>query len=651
MATKNLNIALVIDAVGNAAREIKKIKGEVDKASTATTKLKRKFQEARVAAKSIASTVKSTFATVAKVYAGAGVFSKFAEDYDQVIAKVSTMTKKSFEDVRDTWGESIKKIAKDTGTSLKDLGDGFFEGLSRQVKESEIVGFVKSANKAAIAGGTTVKTIIASVKPILNSYKKDGMDITKVTDMMFASFEKGAFQIEELADAQAQIADKAAQMNIPYREVLGTFAALTQQLGRGSASQVATMMEAFISSFSKQGGERLVQMNKQLKAAGKSTIDFTTDIIKQKGLRGAVQHLDKSLKNAGFSGAEYDKVLRQILGRKEAEKFFLKMTTQMKAAGEATDYIGKSTGLMGKNFKKQMKARDLKKIKIEFQLLAIELGRELLPAFKAITKAVIPIIKNLIKWAKNNPELVSGILAVSTAIYAVKQALSITKPLLMLFGVGSPVLLGVAALATLVAVLGGKFKFVQKMIDGVMHRIFKLLGISKDPEKHKERLATETGLESGALGPDKKQVDAAFKMGEKLRAKKSGKKWVKVGGGEIEVATDNAAQIAALNTAKDIIPKGAIRSGGSQYDELIAAGKSPLEARAMVQQGMKGGSVAVYDAQTKNITIQNTYHVNGDGSTPAQIQKAGTQGTVDGLKQAEKMDKDVKRAKKRAGRD
>jgi TP901 family phage tail tape measure protein len=635
MAT-TLDIKMVIAAVDKASKNIGNIKNKLKGAGRQADTFKAKMGRAMATAKAGVGRAFNAISMAAPLVIGG--IAKVGSDYQQMMANLSTMTNKGFDEVIATYESKFFELSKTTGTSLKEITDGAFDALSRQVPENKLAQFLTVANEAAVAGATDMKTIIAAVKPLLNAYKMGVEGAGTVTDKMFKAFEKGNFKIGEFSDALAMVADDAANAGISIDDLFGTFAGLTQQFGKGSASLVQTTISAIISSFTKQGGVALEQINKGLEKSGKATIKMSSSILKKEGLAGAIQHLDKSLRDAGLSGDEYEKALVKILGRKEAFRFFLKMKNQMEAVGSATRAIAnESKGLRKINFEKQMRARSLKKFNAQLKILMIRLSKALLPILIEITEALSPLLESFGEWAAENKETVKTIAKVALAIGGLNLAIGATK-MAFLGLISTPIAALFVGIGIAIMSLSGKFKWLNDAIDSVIHKMLRAIGLKDKLTEEREREERFEKLSKAeqefVMGTGGVSVGGVKIGGKQLR------KMVAGGVREEEAAFKKTEMSEALvkRMAFQVARRRLLLAQKQQRtDPLRRQDVAALEERGVLKKG----------TTIQSLTISQVMNIKTEAAmTPEQIKKAAKNGINDagrgvqkGIEQADKKSK------------
>jgi TP901 family phage tail tape measure protein len=233
---------------------------------------------------------------------------KLAGDFEAQLNTINTIARETPEGLSRI-GDQIRQIARDTGTPLEDLTQGYYDLLSAGIDAADAQKVLVAANKLAIGGlGTTAETVDLLTTAI-NTYGIKASKAATIADIFAVAIERGKVTAAELAGSFAQIAPIAAASGIEIREVAAGFARLTAS--GVPAAEAATQMRQAIVSLTRRTGD-LKKLEKQtgrnyLKLAGK------------KGLVFALQQLRTDADKAGVP-------LINLLGRVDGLNFLLATT-------------------------------------------------------------------------------------------------------------------------------------------------------------------------------------------------------------------------------------------------------------------------------------------------------------------------------------
>lgn len=626
MATKNLNIALVIDAVGNAAREVKKIKKELDGASKKVTGLRDKFREAAAAIKGTASKMKAQFMGGMKILGGVGILGKITEDYETGLAKISTLTEMDLNGVEKKWGDSFKNIAKETGEGINTITEGAYQALSASVKQKDLAKFIGIATKTAVGGFTDVKTAVDGISSVMNSW---GGDAQQIADIFLNTQNLGKTTVGEIANSIGKIAPMASKLGVKFEEVSAAIATMT---ATGSKTPEAlTAVRATIVGFAKS-------TDKQKKALAKLKLSkqFTLDNIASKGYAETLKMLMDRIKATTKTKQEMANMAQAIFGRVEGLNALLGLTSEkgLKKYNEAMGVNAKKTDAVNKAFKKMDQARSFKKMKVQLQLLAIQIGQVLLPVIRKLIGGIAPIVKWFQKFSEKHPVLIKRVGQLAIALGLLKVAIGGLGFALSAI-MAHPIIFFLGGLALAIASISGEFKQLNSVVDDLLHPMFSWL---------EKRAAAIRDTFLGLYKIVKKMGTLVFGSSHQNLADNIKDRMKDIGEGVAGDVSPIGATVTTQRKAVSTMQKSIIKKTKN------VKSVSNTDMNMIGDQAIRPeSSVVINDNGT--VTVHNVINISGTNATPAQIQKSVAKGSVDQVKSAEAMDKKVKRAKKRAGRD
>jgi TP901 family phage tail tape measure protein len=397
---KSFVVDLKINVTGNYSRQLKQVTQQTAKATTKMQKLK-----------AAASGMRAQFSkglVGGALLLGAG---KVAENWQNGMNKIATMTKLTGKEVEAKWGDDIKKIALKTGQSLGDVTESFYGALSRQVKQSDVVKVTEVIAKGATAGfGSMTDTM----KGAIAMSKTFGITVEAAINKMLIAQEEGATDLGQLSQVMGNLGatfgsiDSSSKMS---DEILASVSAMTI-LG-STTGEASTSLNAFFSS-------ALNKTSKAAKLMKKMNINFTGGTIAKKGISGSVKYLFDQINK--LSKADKDQSLSMIstfFRRKEAFKAFSQLAskTGQEVSKKALKRMAKDTTALDRNFKKMGGNKAFAKLKTQLQIIAITVGQVLMPALLPIFTFIGDIAKAVQGWVKENKTLakVLGYIAVTIA--------------------------------------------------------------------------------------------------------------------------------------------------------------------------------------------------------------------------------------------
>ena len=320
------------------------------------------------AGQQIGTGIKRTFllagaaASIAAV--GIGKAIDAAGDFEAQLNTINTIARATPEALG-TIGKAIRQVAKDTGTPLEDLTQGYYDLLSAGIKTADAQNVLVQANKLAIGSLSTTTEAIDLLTGAINVYGGDASQAAKDTDIFSKAVERGKVTAAGIATSFATIGPLAANYGIGIDEIGAAYARLTSV--NVPAAEVATQMRSAI--------QALTKPDKALRKLEGITKKNYLAIAGKQGLVVALQMMRTDAEKNGIP-------LAQLTSRIEGMQFvlgttgpnFAKYQEDLKAMGDAS---GTAAGQMaerekGLNFQ-------LAKLKALAKDAGITIGTALLP--------------------------------------------------------------------------------------------------------------------------------------------------------------------------------------------------------------------------------------------------------------------------------
>ena len=339
------------------------------------------------------------------VLAGFGMAAKGAADFDAGLREVSTLVDESVVDMGQLKA-AINTTAAETGQSAQGLTSALYQAISAGVDAGKSQEFLGVAAKAAVGGVTDVTTAVNGITNVLNAWKMETEDASKVSDAMFTAVKAGKTTFGELSDSLFNVAPAAAAANVGMEEVMAAISTLTAS---GTPTSVATtQIRAALVGLMRPSEE----MSAIFKKLG---YDSAESAVKSRGLKFA---LDAVMQASGGSSGKLQQLLgsteavsaAQVLAGTGASKFAADIEAQAKAAGaseEAFKKMAKGSSVQFAQFKEQLAS------------IARAAGDAVLPAMNALLAILKPIVSVVSAIAQTPLGRVLFILAAGAAASAV----------------------------------------------------------------------------------------------------------------------------------------------------------------------------------------------------------------------------------------
>lgn len=334
----------------------------------------------------------------APVAAAFAVATNMAIDFDESMTNIQAVTGRS-----DAEMASLRNQVLELGSASRfgpqAAAAAFYDIVGGVGDASVQMAIFKQAISTAQAGNSDLGATTKALISVMNSYKLGADDAGMASDVLTQTVAKGVGTMDEFATALPQVTGLANSLGIGFNDLGGMAAYLTTQ--GNSASQSTTQLAAMMTA--------MLNPNETMKK-GLNELGFSsgTAAIQALGLTGAYDAL------AGTQTASTDGMAK-MTGSVEA----LRGVTSLAGPDVnkfMTDFTGGLTGATQAAEQVQMTsaAAQVDLLKSSVSQLGIEVGTVMIPVLKGLVQQVIPVISNVIKWVKENPELVKQIGTIAT---------------------------------------------------------------------------------------------------------------------------------------------------------------------------------------------------------------------------------------------
>jgi len=123
----------------------------------------------------------------------------------------------------------VARLSGDLGIVKSQLAGGLYDALSKGVPEDNVLEFLRTAGKAAVADGSDVKTMVNGLTNTMNAFKIPLKDVTKVADVMATIVKNGGTNFQELASYLSVVAPIAAATGLKFEQIGAAVATITKQ--------------------------------------------------------------------------------------------------------------------------------------------------------------------------------------------------------------------------------------------------------------------------------------------------------------------------------------------------------------------------------------------------------------------------------------
>lgn len=403
--------------MGVAAMRVPTIFTAVDKFSGVVGTMERNIKSFGTAAEGASMRIgrKMTAIGTRAVIAGAAVGAIFVKPIDDAIqfedqmGKINTILHATPTGLSKI-SKEVRDLAVNSVNGMDNITESYYELLSAGVKQPNVMGILKAAEKLSIGGVGTMQD---------------------ATELMLAK--QGAFASEGLTPTQsANQAQKVmkhgkgtlAQLSPTYSEGAVPFG-----LAGGTSAQYDAMI-AGLTAVNQTQASAISQIGLMTRSAMKGAGAFKK-IFKELNIKSFSKLVARNKKDVLLSfsqilkkGEELGYNQEQIWGRQGASVGIGILLKNQKGLNQYTtaykDILNDTNNELDKAYRERSDNSKSKLARFVNQMkdLRIEIGNALLPAVIDLLKYLTPMIKSFSQWVKENPNAIKGIAGLAVAIGA-----------------------------------------------------------------------------------------------------------------------------------------------------------------------------------------------------------------------------------------
>jgi len=332
-----------------------------------------------------------------------------AQEYETAIAKVSTIADANVVPIEQMSSE-IMKLSNTTGIAASQIADDVYNAISAGQQTGDAVNFVSYSTKLAKAGFAESAQTLDVLTTILNAYGMEAEEVSKVSDMLVQTQNKGKVSVGELSSVMGKIIPTANANNVALEQLCAGYAIMTS---KGiAAAETTTYMNSMLNELSKSG----TTAEKTLRATtGKGFKELMTE---GKSLGEVIQILQEEAEKIGKS-------LNDMFGSAEAGKAAVSLLSGgVEGFNEQVAGMVDSVGATEEAFAKMDQTTEAKmqKAKNSIANLGIVLGQNLLPIVGNLADKVAAVVIKVSEFAQANPKLVQTVMKVAAALAGMRIA-------------------------------------------------------------------------------------------------------------------------------------------------------------------------------------------------------------------------------------
>jgi TP901 family phage tail tape measure protein len=410
------------------------------------------------AIRSLINPISAIVAAVTALSAAVTGCTSMSLDWENSMAKINVTAQLSRKELSSLSNE-LMDIGRRNVAPLQEVPEAFNKIISAGLDAKQSLQALEPTLRAAKAGFVDVSTVATAGVNVMNS---SGEDINKVYDVLFATLNKGAAEMGDIASYLPKIVPASKQAGFSLGETAGAFAFLTAQ-GQKAESATTQLQNSFKSLSDPAKVAKFKEIGVNIYDAQGKAKPFV-DIINQ---------LSASL-NGLTDQQRADKLAKLGLDQ-EASTAFAIMTQNVGKLSGIIDGTVNSQGALNRAYQDSVTATDYWKIALNnVRYLMIKIGDLFVPIVKmvgewaaAFTEWLIPALSSVKTFIADWSPVIYGVAAafavlnaniiattVWTGILAVKSAvLTAAQWLLNIAMTANPIGIIIVAIGALIGAI------------------------------------------------------------------------------------------------------------------------------------------------------------------------------------------------------
>jgi TP901 family phage tail tape measure protein len=313
--------------------------------------------------------------------------SRMAKEFDKSFTQVMTLLPGTSKRVFDGMKNDIKGLSKELGVDLVDATTGLYNALSAGVPQKNVLSFMETASKAAIAGGSDLTTTVTTLAQVMNVYGVGVEEAEDISNKMFTTVKLGMTTLPELSASIANVLPVAQSLGVSFGETSSMLAVLTASTG--------------------QTAESITRLRSLFTAASKDTS------VLSKAIKSELGDSFANLIGKGRTTSEIMQDLRDRMPLEEFRNLFRRTEAQAAAllitgenavkVADAYDQMTMSIGATSEAFRvvDESMSQSWDKATTNLKTVGIELGEKILPIVVDFLEAVVTIVDKVgdfVEW-------------------------------------------------------------------------------------------------------------------------------------------------------------------------------------------------------------------------------------------------------------
>jgi TP901 family phage tail tape measure protein len=391
MSDAQRTIDIIFNGVDKTGAAVQGALGNVDKLSSSIVSATQPFENATLAA------IKYEAAILAAGAAVTAFAVKTAADFQSGFAEISTLVDAPTESL-DEFRQAIIDYAEGSVGSLSDVNSAVYNAISAGVDYADSLDVISEAEKLAIAGkgdlGDTLKVLVSS----LNAYGLSTEEAGRFSDFLFTTVKEGQTTLPQLNASLAQVTATAANVGVPFDEILAAIAALTK--GGTPTANAVNQINQVIS--------QIISPTQQAAAAAAELgIEFSASALESKGLKGILDEV------AQATGGSKDAIAELIPSSRALRGVLPLVGAQAQSFADILDSMGRSAGATEEAYEKLSNTllNVGNRLGSSFEALLVSIGDPLLDSVGDVGNALGEIIGILTTSFEGGNDDITGALS------------------------------------------------------------------------------------------------------------------------------------------------------------------------------------------------------------------------------------------------
>lgn len=261
-----------------------------------------------------------------------------AADLEYALAEVSTLGVRDMEKMR----RGVLDLSYAIGEDAVQVTKALYQAISAGVPEENVLTFIKTASKGAVAGLTETEVMVNALTTVLEAYNLEWEEAGRVSDLLFTTVKYGKTEMSLLAPVIGRVAALAKQAGMGLEEMFTWLARSTHFL---KTEEAITGLRTALQAFIKPTGES-VKVLKELNL----TWEQMQKTVAEEGIAKFLSRLTDNQLPRFLGSQEAIISALTVLGSDPGLREFNKVLQEM---GKSAGATGTAFGQMMDSFNKQ----------------------------------------------------------------------------------------------------------------------------------------------------------------------------------------------------------------------------------------------------------------------------------------------------------